>query len=107
MAARTFVALNLCIYSKTAHALQGVANSTMKVGMRCCTQKRGPRSMVALPRLRLWVKDSRTSRSIVRVLVGNQQRAGWIWSPAPVEADICAGSGQKYFYEWATCSLIT
>jgi hypothetical protein len=28
----------------------------------------------------------------LRVLVGNEQRAGLIWSPVPVDADICAGS---------------
>lgn len=35
----------------------------------------------------------------MRVLVANEQRAGWIWSPAPVNADIYAGSRQAAFYK--------
>jgi hypothetical protein len=35
---------------------------------------------------------------LMRVLVGNEQRAGLSWSPAPVNADICAGSEQDCFF---------
>lgn len=41
-----------------------------------------------------WLTPFRSKRRLLRVLVVNEQRAGWTWSPEPVNADIYAGSRQ-------------
>lgn len=58
------------------------------------------------PQAGLDLKMSRQPPLQVRALVGNEQCAGLSWSPAPVNAGICAGSGQDYFLQSASQILI-